>query len=112
MSLQAATGYVLVHRALGIYVGRSPASAYWSKLNAAGRNRVATFPSEAMARWHIEVWEGGWPDDSPLAELSLHQVRVDRPGGWASIEALRHAGLQDHLGELAHPAWAAANGHC
>lgn len=105
-------GYVVVHLALGLYVGRTPALSYWSKLNAAGRDAVATFPSEALARFHVELWEGGWPDDAQLAGIALHPVDVDRPGGWASIAALRAAGLEDHLGELAHPGWSHDAGHC
>lgn len=112
MKLPVSKGYVVVHQGLGLYVGRTPALACWSKLNAAGRDAVATFPSEAQARFHVELWEGGWPDDAAQAGIALHAVDVDRPGGWASIAALRAAGLEDHLGELAHPAWGSSPGHC
>jgi len=106
------TGFVVVHAALGLYVGRTPSLSYWSKLDAGGRDAVATFASEALARWHVELWEGGWPEDEGQAELMLHPVTIDRPGGWASIAALRAAGLEEHLGELAHPGWKHAAGHC
>ncbi|MBO1076044.1 hypothetical protein [Roseomonas marmotae] len=108
----APTGFVLIHRDLGLYVGRTFAQSFWSKLNGAGRQAVATFPSEAQARWHIDLWEGGWPEDQAACGLSLHPVGVDLPDGWASITALRAAGLGEHLGELAHPGWRAATGHC
>lgn len=110
MSQLYETGFVVVHAALGLYVGRTPNLSYWSKLNAGGRDAVATFRSEVLARWHVEVWEGGWPEDD--RELLLHPVTVDRPGGWASIAALRAAGLEEHLGELAHPGWTRGAGHC
>lgn len=105
-------GFVVVHEVLGLYVGRTLHLSYWSKLNAAGRDAVATFPSEALARWHVEIWEGGWPEDERHAGLALHAVAIDRPGGWASVAALRAAGLDAHLGELAHPAWKIPAGHC
>jgi hypothetical protein len=105
-------GYVVLHTGLGLYVGRTPSLSYWSKLNAAGYDAVATFPSEALARFHVELWEGGWPEDEALSELMLLPVTIDRPGGWASITALRAAGLDEHLGELAHPGWKKPGGHC
>ncbi|MBO1080524.1 hypothetical protein [Roseomonas haemaphysalidis] len=106
------TGWVLLHQGLGLYVGRSPALSYWSKLNGAGRVAVATFPTEAKARWHVDLWEGGWPEDHDRAGLSLHPVVVDLPDGWASLTAIRAAGLGEHLGELAHQGWRAAPGQC
>ena len=106
------TGYVLLHRGLGLYVGRSPGQAYWSKLNGSGRVAVATFPTEAKARWHVDLWEGGWPDDHERAGLSLHPVVVDLPDGWASLASLTAAGLAEHLGELAHPGWHGHGGRC
>jgi hypothetical protein len=112
MKLTPSKGYVVVHQALGLYVGRTSALGCWSKLNAGGRDAVATFPSEALARFHVELWEGGWPEDAAEAGIALHLVQVDRPGGWASIAALRAAGLEDHLGELAHPGWARPAGTC
>ena len=108
----AARGFVLVHRRLGIYVGRTPAMPCWSKLNAAGRHAVATFATAAAVRRHFDLWEGGWPEDGEAADLVLHEVMVDLPDGWASLAALRAAGLQDDLGELAHPAWREPQGHC
>lgn len=108
----AASGFVLVHQALGLYVGRLPTQSCWSKLNGAGRRAVATFPTEAQARWHVDLWEGGWPEDEVAFGLSLHPVRVDLPDGWASLEALRAAGLDEHLGELAHAGWRGTAGHC
>ncbi|MCQ4159926.1 hypothetical protein NON00_08285 [Roseomonas sp. GC11] len=112
MSAHFGQGFVVVHTALGLYVGRTPSLSYWSKLNAAGRDAVATFPSEALARWHVEVWEGGWPEDERTAGLALYPVKIDRPGGWASIQSLREAGLEEHLGELAHPGWNGRAGKC
>jgi len=112
MSAGHRRGFVVVHAALGLYVGRTPGSSYWSKLDSGGRDAVATFASEALARWHVELWEGGWPEDERGCDLELHPVTVDRPGGWASIAALRAAGLEDHLGELAHPGWRAPAGRC
>ncbi|MFZ6765343.1 MULTISPECIES: hypothetical protein [Acetobacterales] len=112
MAAHYGRGFVLLHTALGLFVGRTPSQSYWSKLNAAGRDAAATFPSEALARLHVEIWEGGWPEDERLNELELHPVRIDRPGGWASVAALREAGLERHLGELAHRAWARQGGHC
>jgi hypothetical protein len=105
-------GFVLLHQGLGLYVGRMPARSCWSKLNGAGRRAVATFPSEAQARFHVDLWEGGWPEDEVAFGLSLHPVQVDLPDGWASLDALRAAGLEDHLGELAHPGWRALPGLC
>jgi hypothetical protein len=105
-------GFVVLHSGLGLYVGRTPGLSYWSKLNAAGHEAVATFASEALARFHVELWEGGWPEDEGAGELLLLPVNIDRPGGWASISALRAAGLDDHLGELAHSGWKQPAGHC
>jgi hypothetical protein len=105
-------GFVVVHHALGVYVGRTPSLSCWSKLNAAGRAAVATFPSEAKARWHVDLWEGGWPDEQSASGLSLHPVSVDLPDGWASIGSLRAAGLEEHLGELAHAGWRNTPGQC
>lgn len=112
MAMELGRGFVLVHEALGLYVGRTVSNSFWSKLNAAGRDSVATFPSEALARWHVEVWEGGWPEDAQQAGLSISPVSIDRPGGWASVAALRAAGLDDHLGELAHAGWGRKAGNC
>ncbi|EHL99810.1 hypothetical protein HMPREF9946_02956 [Acetobacteraceae bacterium AT-5844] len=105
-------GFVLIHRELGVYVGRAPNMSCWSKLNAAGQVAVATFPSEAKARWHVDIWEGGWIEDQTASGLSLHSVEVDLPDGWASITALRAAGLEEHLGELAHAGWCNRPGQC
>lgn len=105
-------GFVLIHRELGVYVGRAPNMSCWSKLNAAGHVAVATFPSEAKARWHVDIWEGGWIEDQTASGLSLHSVEVDLPDGWASITALRAAGLEEHLGELAHAGWCNRPGQC
>jgi hypothetical protein len=107
-----AKGFVLLHQGLGLYVGRLPSRSCWSKLNGGGRRAVATFATEALARWHVDLWEGGWPEDEAAFGLSLHPVQVDLPDGWASLEALRAAGLEDHLGELAHAAWRGSAGHC
>ncbi|WBV45534.1 hypothetical protein [Pseudoroseomonas cervicalis] len=112
MSAHFGRGFVVLHAALGLYVGRTPSLSFWSKLNAAGHDAVATFASEALARFHVELWEGGWPEDAAAAGLHVLPVRVDRPGGWASIQALRSAGLEEHLGEMAHPGWAGTGGHC
>jgi hypothetical protein len=106
------TGFVLLHQGLGLYVGRTMAQSFWSKLNGAGRRAVATFPTEAQARWHMDLWEGGWPDDGEAIGLTLHPVTVDLPDGWASLDALRAAGLGEHLGELAHSGWRNAAGAC
>jgi hypothetical protein len=111
MSIHA-RGFVVIHRDLGVYVGRAPNLSCWSKLNAAGRVAVATFPTEAKARWHVDLWEGGWPDDQVVVGLSLHLVEVDLPDGWASIAALRAAGLEEHLGELAHAGCPSRHGRC
>jgi hypothetical protein len=108
----SASGFVLVHQALGLYVGRLPTQSCWSKLNGAGRRAVATFATEAQARWHVDLWEGGWPEDEVAFGLSLHPVQVDLPDGWASLEALRAAGLDEHLGELAHTGWRSTAGRC
>jgi hypothetical protein len=105
-------GYVLLHPDRGVYVGRCLERTYWSKLNAAGRDVVATFESRASAIVHLDTWEGAWLQPGELAEFTCHRVLVDVPGGWASVQALRVAGLEEHIGELAHPGWAQAPGHC
>jgi hypothetical protein len=104
-------GFVLIHPILGLYVGRGLNKSYWSKLDAAGRDSVATFADPAQARWHVELWEGGWPEDE-AKNLRVQAVQIDRDGGWASVAALRDAGLEDHLGELAHPGWMLQGGRC
>jgi hypothetical protein len=105
-------GFVLIHPERGVYVGRTHDLTFWSKLDGAGRDAVATFENEATARVHIEVWEGGWIGDGFETEFRCHPVTVDVKGGWASIAALRAAGLADYLGELAHAGWRNAPGRC
>jgi hypothetical protein len=105
-------GYVLTHPHRGVYVGCSAGRTYWSRLDAAGRDVVATFASRASAIVHLDSWEGGYLDPSALAEFDCHPVLVDLPGGWASVAALRVAGLEALIGELAHPAWANPPGRC
>lgn len=105
-------GWVLVHPEWGIYVGHSQDRTYWSRLNAAGRDAVATFASRASAIVHLDAWEGGSLGPAALAEFGCHPVLVDIPGGWASVEALRVAGLEPELGELAHAGWGNRAGRC
>ncbi|MDO9713033.1 hypothetical protein [Paracraurococcus lichenis] len=105
-------GYVLLHPDRGIYVGRSAEQTYWSKIGAAGRNVVATFRSRAEAVVHLDAWLGLRLDPEELSEFTCHYVLIDVPGGWASCWALRVAGLEEHIGELAHPCWDNPMGQC
>lgn len=105
-------GFVLVHPQRGVYVGRTQDVVFWSKLDAAGRDAVATFESEATALVHVAAWDCVQHGQSPENEFCCYPVTVDVPGGWASVAALRAAGLDEHLGELFHPGWGNPAGNC
>ena len=105
-------GFVLVHPQRGVYVGRTQDFTFWSKLDAAGRDAVATFESEATARIHVAVWDSAQHTQGMEDEFFCYPVTVDVPGGWASVAALRAAGLDEHLGELFHPGWGNPAGNC
>ena len=99
---------VIVHPRDGIYVGHALGFAFWSNLDAVGQPAVPSFPSEAEARAHVASWAGDYnPDD-----YHYPVVEPDYEDNYCTPAALRKAGLEEHLGELAHAAeWNQPAGH-
>lgn len=89
---------VIVHPKMGIYLGCALGLGFWSKLDAAGQTMATTFENEAQARGHVASWdELNQPDDYAYA-----RVLVTEPGA-ATIDEMRQAGLDEHLGLLVEP---------
>ena len=88
-------GVVIVCAAKGIYLGRSLWVYLWSDLDPAGRQTAATFESVALARSFIS---GFRTERNPDA---YRYVPVDPDcGQYASLAALRSAGLGEYLGVM------------
>lgn len=93
---------VITHEEDGIFVGAAMGLAFFSMLDAAGQDQVATFLDEADARDFICQWE---PEMDP-DRFSYVEVKVDTDH--ATIADLVEAGLQDKIGTLLENAPAAA----
>lgn len=94
---------VIVHESDGIFIGASLGMAFFSKLDAAGQTNVCTFVDEADARDFISEWKPAVDADS------FTFVEVDTDKGYADIEELCAAGLQDEIGFLLENVPAAAS---
>lgn len=97
------TRVVIVHPERGIFIGEFLGMGFWTKWEVAEQSCVVTFEDEADARDYVSGWTG---DHEAIAAFTYHPVAPDMPRNGASAAALRAAGLEDHLGLLAHPAWA------
>ena len=93
----------LVHPEMGVFVGHALGLCFWSKLDAAGQERAATFIDECDARVFTDMMlDAGTPPEE-VSQIQL--VEVDTLGDeYADIRALRAAGLGDQIG-LLDPRW-------
>lgn len=99
---------VVVHPEFGIYVGSCLGMGFWTKLDCAGQDGVVSFEDEADARDFIS----GWEQNGDPSVYTYHEVVPDGDAVYCTAQALVDAGLEDHLGEMAHPGWANQPGHC
>lgn len=89
-----AKGVVITHSEMGIFVGAA-IMAFWSKLDAAGQDRVATFESKEQA---LEFM-GEWGHDQHTDGYAFVEVETEAYS-YATIDELKAAGLEEELGDL------------
>lgn len=78
----------------GVYLGSCLGLGFWSKLDPVGQQSAVTFENAEEVAIHIQ----NWPDDQKV-KLRLVEVIPDLDG-YASIQAIVHAGLPGWLDEV------------
>lgn len=88
-----ASGTVIVHDEMGVYLGSCMGLGFWTLLDPAGQPSACTFESEAQARAHVATWD---EQNDPDA------YRYVPAGGdrFATIPQLEAAGLGHLLGGM------------
>lgn len=82
--------FVITHPEMGIYLGNCMGLGFWTKLDPAGQEAAAVFPTREEAESFMATWDDGKP-----AGVTLHPVIPDRGNGtFASIDACVAAGLE------------------
>ena len=84
---------VIVHPEMGVLVEARLGSPYWSKEDTRGRDTVLSFEDEAGAREFLDCLDGDHSEG-----VAFHAVDAD--GEDVTIDELRDAGLEEHLGGL------------
>lgn len=86
---------VITHPEQGIYVGSAMGLGFWSLWDAAGQVEAVTFPDESTARDYVRGWQNlNDPETYGYAEVTTAGA------GFATVEELKEAGLEELLGEL------------
>lgn len=86
---------VITHPEQGIYVGSAMGLGFWSLWDAAGQTQAVTFPDESDARDYVS----GWQELNDPETYGYVAVPTANPG-YATVDELREAGLEEMLGEL------------
>lgn len=89
-------GVVVTHPEWGIFVGISHGFGFFSKLDAAGQDRVTFFDDEDQAKHYVAALDIG----ENRERLTFVPVAKAAEDHFATIEDLVNAGLSDMLGEL------------
>jgi hypothetical protein len=84
---------VITHPEMGIYLGNCMGLGFWTLLDPIGQPEAVAFPDASDAAQHITSWDS---HNNP-AEYSFVTVQAT---DYASIAALKAAGLADLLGDM------------